>query len=337
MKLNRATVGILTYNTAEMVVRNVESLLNSGIPPEVLVVWDNASTDGTASALASKFPDVRSHESRENLGYAGGMNRLVEVLEGPRVILLTADCYTTRADIERLLKTLAAAEGAALCGARLLDARTGRVQSEGATLTYPLGISLPLHAFESSDAPRGPPSDVPYVGGAFLAIDTAAFRALGGFDERFIAYHEEADLCWRARLAGYRVVCDPRASAVHETYGSWGPFTPRRWRLTERNRILTNLKNLDGPHLGVALLAEVAYAAVLHAASMGIAPKGYLRAYGRALLDLLSRDYAIGEARRRVQGSRRLPDREVLKDHKRLGPRALYRDLNRIRKRFYGT
>ncbi len=84
-------------------------------------------------------------------------------------------------------------------------------------------------------------------------------------------------------------------------------------------------------------MAEAAYAATLTVASPVIAPKGYLRAYSRALLDLLSRNYVIGEARRRVQQTRRLPDRMVLKDHKRLGPRALYRDLNRIRKRFYAT
>ena len=330
-----AYVGLLTYNTRSIVLENIEGLLASGLPPHALVVWDNASTDGTDKEISDRFPSIRYIQSKENLGYSGGMNGVVAALDAPYVVLMTADCFATHLSINQLIESLASKPEAAICGGRLIDGRTGLVQSEGKTLTFPLGIGLPIKGDEPADTPAGPPVEVPYVDGAFLGLNVEVFHSLGGFDEQYFAYHEEADLCWRARLQGYRVICDPSASATHLTHASWGPFTERRWQLMERNRIFTNLKNMNCYHATVAILTEIAYGIGLEFLTPILGPRGYTQAYARALIDVWTHLRAIRAKRAAVQKTRLRSDADVLKLHPRIGPRALFKLLNLQRRLFY--
>jgi glycosyltransferase involved in cell wall biosynthesis len=58
--------------------------------------------------------------------------------------------------------------------------------------------------------------EVDYVSGACLVVRRELWEELGGFDERFApAYYEDADLCFAARAAGYRVVYQPAARVFH--------------------------------------------------------------------------------------------------------------------------
>ncbi|MFQ5909275.1 MAG: glycosyltransferase family 2 protein [Thermoplasmata archaeon] len=333
--MDEAHIGLLTYNTRDLVLENLESLIESGVSPEALLVWDNASSDGTAEALAARFPAVRSQVSERNLGYAEGMNRIVEALGGDHVILLTADCFTTQGAIERLRAVLVSDSTIAICGGRLISARTGRIESEGGTISFPLGIAIARNKHQEADLLVTGPTDVAYVDGAFLALNRGAFSQIGGFDSHFFAYHEEVDLCWRARQKGYRVVCDPAAQATHRTYGSFGSLPSQRWRLAERNRIGSNVKNLNPLNLAVAALAEVGYAVVVFLLVPALGPKGYARAYGRALMDVARGRLHLRKARRAVQDARRVSDDTVLASHTRLGPKALFAELNVQRELFY--
>jgi GT2 family glycosyltransferase len=81
-----------------------------------------------------------------------------------------------------------------------------------------------------------------------------ALAAVGGFDERYFMYWEDADLCRRLRERGFSIKYVPGASAVHRvghssrtarrqslrafhdsaylyytTHVARGPFDPKRW------------------------------------------------------------------------------------------------------------
>ena len=57
---------------------------------------------------------------------------------------------------------------------------------------------------------------VDWVAGMFMLFRAAAFRAVGGFDERFFMYYEDVDICRRLRAQGLGTVFEPRASVVHD-------------------------------------------------------------------------------------------------------------------------
>ena len=69
-----------------------------------------------------------------------------------------------------------------------------------------------------ADESRRPPADsvpVDWLSGACMLVRRAAFERVGGFDERYFLYWEDADLCRRLRHAGYHVRYVPGSTAVH--------------------------------------------------------------------------------------------------------------------------
>ena len=62
--------------------------------------------------------------------------------------------------------------------------------------------------------------EVGMITGCLLLAPMASWRALGGFDERYFMYGEDADLAFRARAAGYRPIITPDACIVHDIGGA---------------------------------------------------------------------------------------------------------------------
>jgi GT2 family glycosyltransferase len=86
-------------------------------------------------------------------------------------------------------------------------------------------------------------------GAVVMRADTVAH--VGRFAGHFFAYYEDLDWCWRARLAGYRIVYDPSATITHVRWvTSGGPAGAAIWPLVKRNRVLALIRN--GPAAVVA-------------------------------------------------------------------------------------
>ena len=314
------TVGILNYNTRELLLENIGRSLASGVPVRNLVVVDNDSTDGSAAAVAEHYPGVRLVRSPGNLGYAGGMNKIVELSETELVVLVTADCFITLDTVEQLVSGVAGHTDVAVVGCRVIDNRTDKIQSEGADVTYPLGVPMSRNWQKSKDTPASlVVVECAYAHRAAMLIDVRKFREIGCFDESYFAYHEEVDLCWRARLRGYRVVVLGSAVALHVTYGSFGRFPETRWLLSERNRIATNIKNLDLSNLLVSLLYEALYFVAITIGSSFYRLSAYRRSYYRGLASLLAMRNSVLRERRKVQDGRRRTDQEILTLHPKAG------------------
>jgi len=84
--------------------------------------------------------------------------------------------------------------------------------------------------------------DVDYVSGAALAIKREVIEKIGLLDPEFYAYAEDADLSYRARKAGYRVVT---SDAVVYHYGSlsWDHLPIKKAYLDNRNHIYLIMKH----------------------------------------------------------------------------------------------
>jgi GT2 family glycosyltransferase len=57
---------------------------------------------------------------------------------------------------------------------------------------------------------------VDWVAGMFMLFRAEAFQSIGGFDERYVLYYEDVDLCRRLHAAGRRVLYEPRSEVIHE-------------------------------------------------------------------------------------------------------------------------
>jgi GT2 family glycosyltransferase len=97
-----------------------------------------------------------------------------------------------------------------------------------------------------------------YASGAAFAIGKEVFCSLGGFDETLFLYHDDVDLCWRARLSGIKILSVPQAKCVHAG-GQSSKSIPHatKFYYTQRNRIRVLIKNYTGRRLIIRLPATI--------------------------------------------------------------------------------
>jgi len=76
--------------------------------------------------------------------------------------------------------------------------------------------------YEFGDQPFSPD----WIAGMFMLFGADAFRAVGGFDERYFLYYEDVDICARLRASGYGVRVVPAVCAVHDARRA----SRRNWR-----------------------------------------------------------------------------------------------------------
>jgi GT2 family glycosyltransferase len=212
----------------------VARVLDSTASVEVIVV-DNASTDGSVAAVASRWPEdtrVRIVRNGTNLGFGTGCNRGAAIATGDVVLFLNPDCAVAPDTLERLRAASNPAIG--LLGVDIVDAggapepasrrRDPLLRRAFMTVTglarferrWPAlaGVVLP-------PAPDRPPiQDVDAVSGALMYLPRAVFDRVGGFDENYFLHAEDLDLCRRVRDAGLRVACVNTIKVLHGKGGS---------------------------------------------------------------------------------------------------------------------
>jgi GT2 family glycosyltransferase len=83
-----------------------------------------------------------------------------------------------------------------------------------------------------------------YVTGALFVIDCRVFETVGGFDEGFFpAYYEEVDYCYRVREAGFPVIYEPGAIALHYESQTYGQQSNPYYQAMSRGRLRFLLKH----------------------------------------------------------------------------------------------
>jgi GT2 family glycosyltransferase len=213
---NTLSIVIVNWNTRDLLLELLRSLSNHPtINYEALVV-DNKSDDGSAEAAAREFPQAIVLPQPKNGGFAYGVNRGLERARGRWVLLLNTDTEVSWPEIERLLAAAERHPEAAVFGPRIVD-------EHGTLQRSAWRRSLPRHALPEALLPgwhaQGSmptaAADVDNVSGCVFLIRGPVLRELGGLDERFFMYFEEADFCARARAAGHTVRWLPDATFVH--------------------------------------------------------------------------------------------------------------------------
>lgn len=222
------TVVIVSYNTRALTMATLESVgaCSGDFKVETIVV-DNASTDGSADAICAAFPEVTVARSKTNLGFAKAVNLAASQARGRYLMLLNPDTVPNGPFIAELLEYASAHPQHGVYGGRTVredgsDFLAGYAFPTTWSLicfTLMLSTLAPSSAlFNSEQLPkldRSAPVAVPALSGCLMLIDMELFQQLGGFDPRFFMYGEDADFCYRARLAGASPTLVPAARIVH--------------------------------------------------------------------------------------------------------------------------
>jgi N-acetylglucosaminyl-diphospho-decaprenol L-rhamnosyltransferase len=226
----KLSVLMVTYRNPDMTRECLESLMQAvdGLDAEVLV-WDNASPDDTPHVIAREFAGkIAFFPSPTNLGFAAANNALAKRASGEYLLLLNPDTIISKTAIQALLDLAGDYPRAGICGGRTVDA-SGKLDPRSCwnaptlwSLTcFGLGLStvFPRSSFFNPEAipafRRDYVREVDIVTGCLALLSADLWRTLGGFDEAFWMYGEDADLSLRIRKLGYRPMISPQASITH--------------------------------------------------------------------------------------------------------------------------
>lgn len=211
----QVSIVVPVYNHLDITKRCLHAVTSLGSACRFeLIVVDDGSTDGTTDWLAGQ-PDVRLHRMPQNSGFVDACNAGAALARGRYLVFLNNDTEVLPDWLDALIDTLETVPHCGLVGARLIypDERLqeagGIVFEDGSACNYGRGDNpdSPAYTFLR---------EVDYCSGACIALPTALFHSLGGFDRRYApAYYEDTDLAFAVRDAGYQVIYEPRAQVLH--------------------------------------------------------------------------------------------------------------------------
>lgn len=206
---------IVSYNCKDKTKQCVESIIETAPFVRICIV-DNCSSDGTQEMLKNEFPSVQLIENIENLGYSKAINIGAANSSEKYLILSNADVVYHDNSIQLLINRLHYNHNIGLVAPKQLFLNDKPQQSSG----YLPGIKLSIINFllihpilNRISTTFGATHD--YLDGAVLAVRTEQFKALGGFDESFFFYSEDAEFSKRMIDSGLQIKVVPEAIVTH--------------------------------------------------------------------------------------------------------------------------
>jgi len=239
----RVAVVVLNWNGLVDTLACLESLVRLDYPAYDVVVVDNGSTDGSATAIRERFPEVAVIENGENLGFTGGNNvGLRHALDqGADYALLLNNDTEVAHDFLRVLVDAAEVEPSiGMVGPTIYyHEQPDVIWSAGGTIDWRRGET---HMVGLNEPERGQfgqsPRAVDFITGCALLVKRSALQRAGLLDDRFFAYYEEAEWCVRTRRAGFRILHVPLARMWHKISPSVQADSPLVHYYMTRNRLL---------------------------------------------------------------------------------------------------
>jgi GT2 family glycosyltransferase len=224
---SRSSILIVNYRAYDELDRCLASIDRHEPAAEVIVV-DHDADDARARAVGAAHPRVRWVARRENPGFGAGVNHAARHAKGSMFVLVNPDVELREPILAALADAFARHADVGIVGGRVLNA-DGSLQPSARRFpdwttafggrTSLLTRVLPGNPLTRRNLDPTAPGEgvraVDWVTGAFMAMRREVFDRLGGFDEGFFLYWEDADFCRRAKDAGWRTLYDPAVAVVH--------------------------------------------------------------------------------------------------------------------------
>ena len=234
MKTPKVSIVIVSWNTRDLVIDCIDSIATETQESFEVILVDNASKDGTAEAVAKRFPETVIVQNTENRGFAAANNQGVDVATGQYVLLLNPDTVILDGAIDRCLKRIESPDfsDVGALGCQVWETPE-KIQLTGFAFPGPRSIFedylggkllmriLPfLESTSYSNWDRRSDRSVDVVSGMFMLIPMPIITDLGLFDEQYYVYAEEADFCFKLEKNGHRREFWAGARILHLDGGS---------------------------------------------------------------------------------------------------------------------
>jgi GT2 family glycosyltransferase len=271
-------VVVVNRDRADLVAAALRSaaaaLAAAGARGEVVVV-DNGSTDDSAARVASELPQARWIQLDGNFGFPTAAQTGIEATAGEWVLLLNNDATLERDALERVFARAIPADVGTIALQMRFAARPDVVNSAGIGIDV-LGIAYDRLLGAPADRVEAEPTEVFGACAGAALYRRAMLEEIGGFDRGYFLYLDDADVAWRARMAGWRALLVPDAIVWHAHSATTRHGSAFKYFHVGRSRVRMLARNADGRHLlryGVPILAyDLGYVAFVAARDRTLAP-----------------------------------------------------------------
>ncbi len=227
------SVGIVAHNNQKTIIRTLSSIHEYSPKRHDLEVFviDNFSNDGTRKLLDEQIRKENNFKviyNQKNIGFAKAHNQILKrvvsdyhVICNPDIFLIS-DVFTPLVEFIKRFPDIGIVspkycypDGSLQHLNRrhpnVLDLILRRALSGSKEKFF----KKRLESYDMRDVGYETSYDVPFLSGAFMFCRTSLLKKIGGFDEQFFLYFEDADLSRRMQNAGYRTVYFPEVSVIH--------------------------------------------------------------------------------------------------------------------------
>ena len=305
-------------------------------PNQSVLVIDAAGRVDPGPRVAGVLPDAflrRPDRRGRPPGFAAAANDVLDTVQGAAFLVFCHDDVAPEPDALRLMVEESLRSNAGIVAPKLVDwERDDRLLSVGLSVDK-TGATTPLvDRYELDQEQHDSVRDVFAASSACLLVRADLFAELGGFDPAMADYGADVDLCWRAQVAGARVVVAPEARVRHREAAREAPGAdPERARMEPRNHMRAMFKNYTWLHL-LRVLPQAAVATLVESLVALATRRGpEARALAGAWLWNLRHLGELRPLRAVVRRTRAVPDAEV----RRLQARGSSRLTMYFQRRFH--
>ena len=257
-------VVVVNWNRKQLLQACLDSLTRQSHADFEVVVVDNGSTDGSPALveeMAKTFPvSLRLIANASNLGFCAANNQGIFSMGTELVALLNNDAEAEPGWLEALERVIRCEMDVGMAASKILVWEDPTRIDKCGHLIYPDGQNRGRGAGQTEHGQFDRIEEVLWPDGCAAMYRRAMLEDIGGFDEDFFAYADDAELGLRARWAGWRCLYAPDAVVRHHRGATLGLGSARRLTLIERNRILLAMKLFPWSLLwanGAFLLARI--------------------------------------------------------------------------------
>jgi len=225
------TINIVAYKNYDDIIVAIDSLdkyTSSSIKKKLYVIDNSELNDSDPSKIdfMNKINDygfVEYIDTKKNLGFGKGHNYNIDKLDSRYHIIMNPDIILTEDSLSVLIDFMSD-KRIGMCVPKLVDTEGNMQLVYRRELTvFDLFVRMfcknmfekryKYHTMQNRDYSK--PFIVPFAQGSFLFVRTQLYKQIGGFDDRFFMYMEDADLCKRINNESKLVYC-PYTSVIHK-------------------------------------------------------------------------------------------------------------------------
>lgn len=209
--------------------KKTDILKNSkGLKIEIFVV-DNASTDGSQKMIKQEFPQINLIENPKKFTRHGwrAYNQATQRAKGQFIVTMNSDILISKTTLSKMIQFLKSHPDAAAAAPRQVD------KNEHLAFTCSRFPTPQIEFFESNllakifknkklidwyrynGWQRNTVRKVDVISGSFFFADASKMQKVGWFDENFLLYYGENDLCLRIKKTGFHIYHNPHVTITH--------------------------------------------------------------------------------------------------------------------------